>query len=133
MSEVLVTHKGVDFPKGTVGFVPSLDAPPDAYLANCPCRSVLDLLADKWSALALGALGSGPLRFGELRTKLEAISPKVLTAVLRRLEENGLVGRTVFPEVPLRVEYALTDLGRDATEPLDALRRWVETNIERFP
>jgi DNA-binding HxlR family transcriptional regulator len=57
----------------------------------------------------------------------------VLTGVLRRLEENGLVERTVFPEVPLRVEYALTELGRDANEPLAALRIWVERNIERFP
>jgi DNA-binding HxlR family transcriptional regulator len=113
--------------------VPALNAPPDAYLANCPCRSVLDLLADKWSALALGALVDGPLRFGEVRRRLEGISPKVLTAVLRRLEEHGLVERTVYPAVPLHVEYALTELGRDANGPLDALRRWVEANIERFP
>jgi DNA-binding HxlR family transcriptional regulator len=113
--------------------VPALNAPPDAYLANCPCRSVLDLLADKWSALALGALVDGPLRFGEVRRRLEGISPKVLTAVLRRLEEHGLVERTVYPAVPLHVEYALTGLGRDANGPLDALRRWVEANIERFP
>ncbi|GGX90619.1 winged helix-turn-helix transcriptional regulator [Streptomyces minutiscleroticus] len=105
----------------------------DAYAANCPCRSVLDLLADKWSALALGALESGPLRFGAIRTRLEGISPKVLTAVLRRLEDSELVTRTVYPSVPLHVEYALTDLGRDACVPLMALRSWVEENIERFP
>src|SRR5690349_18988336 len=113
--------------------VPLLDGPADAYLASCPCRGVLDLLADKWSALALGALGDGPLRFGEVKRRLDGISPKVLTAVLRRLEENGLVDRTIYPAVPLHVEYALTDLGRDAGIPLTALRVWVEKNIERFP
>ena len=113
--------------------VPILNAPANAYLANCPRRGVLDLLADKWSALALGALEDGPLRFGEVKRRLEGISPKVLTGVLRRLEENGLIGRTVYPEGPLRVEYALTDLGADANEPLTALRTWVERNIERFP
>jgi DNA-binding HxlR family transcriptional regulator len=113
--------------------MPVLKAPANAYLANCPCRPVLDLLADKWSALALGALAAGPLRFGEVRRRLEGISPKVLTGVLRRLEQNGLVERTIYPEVPLRVEYALTELGVDANEPLAALREWVERNIERFP
>ncbi|MGY1714174.1 winged helix-turn-helix transcriptional regulator [Geodermatophilus sp. SYSU D01106] len=107
--------------------------PRDVYAANCPCRSVLDLLADKWSALALGALEEGPRRFGAVRQRLQGISPKVLTAVLRRLEEAGLVDRTVYPAVPLHVEYALTDLGRDATVPLAALRTWVEQNIDRFP
>ncbi|MDI5963359.1 helix-turn-helix domain-containing protein [Streptomyces sp. SL13] len=111
----------------------SLSAPHDVYSAHCPCRSMLDLLADKWSALALGALEGGPLRFGAVKTRLEGISPKVLTAVLRRLEEHELVTRTVYPAVPLHVEYELTDLGRDACVPLAALRTWVEDNIERFP
>lgn len=108
-------------------------SPRDVYAAACPCRSVLDLLADKWSALALGALEVRALRFGEVRARLEGVSPKVLTAVLRRLEAHGLVDRTVFAEVPLHVEYALTQLGRDATVPLAALRTWVETNVDRFP
>ena len=107
--------------------------PKDVYSANCPCRSVLDLLADKWSALALGALEEGPQRFGQLRSRLQGISPKVLTAVLRRLEDHGLVNRTVFPVVPLHVEYSLTPLGVDACRPLAALRHWVEANIDRFP
>lgn len=111
----------------------SRHAPYDVYQANCPCRSMLDLLADKWSALALGALESGPARFGALKTRLEGISPKVLTAVLRRLEEYELITRTVYPAVPLHVEYELTELGRDACVPLAALRTWVEENIERFP
>jgi len=108
-------------------------SPRDVYAANCPCRSVLDLLADKWSALALGALQDGPRRFGALRVRLDGISPKVLTKVLRRLEGLGLVDRTVYPEVPLHVEYSLNSLGRDACGPLAVLRDWVEDNIDRFP
>lgn len=107
--------------------------PHDVYDAQCPCRGVLDLLADKWSALALGALEDGPLRFGALKKKLVGVSPKVLTATLRRLEERGLLDREVFAQVPVRVEYSLTPLGADAGRPLRELRLWVEANIERFP
>jgi DNA-binding HxlR family transcriptional regulator len=105
----------------------------DVYDASCPCRHMLDLLANKWSALALGALEDGPRRFGALRDRLDGVSPKVLTATLRRLEEHGLIDRTVCPAVPLHVEYALTPLGRDACEPLALLRGWVVDNIGRFP
>jgi DNA-binding HxlR family transcriptional regulator len=111
----------------------ALSVQQDVYAANCPCRSILDLLADKWSALALGALEAGPIRFGAIKARLDGISPKVLTAVLRRLEDHELVTRTVYPAVPLHVEYELTGLGRDACVPLAALRTWVEDNIERFP
>ncbi|GGO00442.1 cinnamoyl ester hydrolase [Microbispora rosea subsp. aerata] len=109
------------------------DDPKDVYSAACPCRDMLDLLANKWSALALGALEDGPQRFGALRTRLQGVSPKVLTQTLRRLEDHGLVHREVYPEVPLRVEYSLTPLGRDANVPLAQLRTWVERNIDRFP
>ncbi|MFD0783668.1 winged helix-turn-helix transcriptional regulator [Micromonospora azadirachtae] len=107
--------------------------PRDVYSAACPCRDMLDLLANKWSALALGALENGPQRFGAIRTRLQGVSPKVLTHTLRRLEEHGLVDRTVYPSVPLHVEYSLTPLGRDACGPLALLRGWVEENIDRFP
>jgi DNA-binding HxlR family transcriptional regulator len=100
----------------------------DVYAAACPCRELLDLLANKWAALAIGALQDGALRFGEVRRRLEGVSPKVLTATLRRLEAAGLVDRTVFAEVPLRVEYALTPLGESAAVPLAHLRDWVEAN-----
>jgi DNA-binding HxlR family transcriptional regulator len=115
---------------------PRFSVPADVrnvYNADCDCRVVLNLLADKWSALALGALQDGPVRFGAVKAKLGGISPKVLTAVLRRLEDNELITRTVYPEVPLRVEYELTELGRDAFVPLAGLIHWVEGNIERFP
>lgn len=87
---------------------------------------MLDLLANKWSALAIGALEDGPRRFGQLRSRLEGVSPKVLSQTLKRLEQHGLLTRTVFAEVPPRVEYELTELGRSAAVPLAGLRDWVE-------
>ncbi|MFJ1706624.1 winged helix-turn-helix transcriptional regulator [Kitasatospora sp. NPDC088346] len=102
----------------------------DVYAAQCPCRALLDLLANKWSALAIGALEGGPQRFGELQRRLQGVSPKVLTQTLRRLEDFGILDRTVYPAVPLHVEYALTSLGQSAAIPLNALRSWVEENID---
>jgi DNA-binding HxlR family transcriptional regulator len=102
----------------------------DVYAALCPCRDVLEVLAGKWSALAIGALEAGPERFGALQKRLEGVSPKVLTRTLRRLEEYGFVTRTVFPAVPARVEYELTDLGRGAARPLARLRDWVEAHVD---
>ena len=89
----------------------------DVYAAMCPCRDMLDLLANKWSALAIGALETGPQRNGQLKRRLEGISPKVLSQTLKRLEDQGLLTRTVYPEVPARVEYELTDLGHSAAAP----------------
>ncbi|WP_238638050.1 helix-turn-helix domain-containing protein [Curtobacterium sp. HSID17257] len=103
----------------------------DVYAAACPCRAMLDLLANKWTALAIGVLEDGPLRFGELRRHLQGVSPKVLSASLKRLEGAGLVSRTVFAEVPPRVEYALTPLGHGAAVPLAHLRSWANENVPR--
>ncbi|MET8852057.1 helix-turn-helix domain-containing protein [Amycolatopsis sp. NPDC004625] len=105
--------------------------PHDVYDVQSPSRALLDLLASKWSALAIGALEAGPLRFGELRRRLPGVSPKVLTQALRRLQEHGIVERVVYPAVPLHVEYSLTDLGESAAVPLAALRGWVERNAGR--
>ncbi|MFC0582513.1 winged helix-turn-helix transcriptional regulator [Micrococcoides hystricis] len=101
----------------------------DVYAAMCPCRDMLDLLANKWSALAIGALEDGPQRNGQLKRKLGGISAKVLSETLKRLEERGLLTRTVYPEVPARVEYELTELGHSAAAPLKHLRDWVEQNV----
>ncbi|MFT0846862.1 helix-turn-helix domain-containing protein [Actinomycetaceae bacterium L2_0104] len=103
----------------------------DVYAAMCPCRDMLDLLANKWSALAIGALEDGPQRFGQLRARLEGVSPKVLSQTLKRLEEHALLTRTVYAEVPARVDYELTELGHSASTPLRYLRDWVETNVGR--
>lgn len=102
----------------------------DVYSAQCPCRAMLDLLANKWSALAIGALEEGPQRFGALQRLLQGVSSKVLTQTLRRLEGVGIIDRTIYPVVPLHVEYSLTDVGRSAAVPLRILRSWVEDNID---
>jgi DNA-binding HxlR family transcriptional regulator len=104
----------------------------DVYGQQCPCRDVLDLLANKWSALAIGALEDGPVRFGELQRRLQGISPKVLTSTLRRLEENGFLHREIYPAVPLHVEYSLTPLGGSVAVPLSGLRSWVETHLDEI-
>ena len=102
----------------------------DVYATLCPGRDVLEVLAAKWSALAIGALEAGPERFSVIQQRLDGVSPKVLTRTLRRLEEYGFVTRTVFAAVPARVEYELTDLGRGAARPLAQLRDWVESNVD---
>ncbi len=101
----------------------------DLYSAACPCREILDLIASKWSALIIGKLESEPHRFGRLRRAIPGITQKMLTQTLRRLEGDGLVTRTVIPARPPQVEYALTDLGRSAAEPLSAVRAWSEANL----
>src|SRR4029077_4796167 len=97
----------------------------DVYAAMCPCRDMLDLLANKWRALAIGALEDGPQRFGQLKSQLRGISPQVLSQTLKRLEDHDLLTRTVYAEVPARVDYELTDLGHSAATPLRRLRHWV--------
>lgn len=94
------------------------------YDADCPTRRILDRVGDRWTVLIIGALGDGDARFSELRRRIEGISQKMLTQTLRGLERDGLVTRTVYPEVPARVEYALTNAGRTLLEPLTALQEW---------
>lgn len=101
----------------------------DVYAGTCPTRQVLDRIADKWTALIVGLLEPGPQRFTALHRKMNGISPKMLSQTLRSLERDGLVTRTIYAEVPPRVEYALTALGQTLCEPLAAIRRWSETNI----
>ena len=81
------------------GLVETIKTRGDVYSADCPCRDLLDVVANKWSALAIGALADGPVRFGVLQRQLEGVSPKVLTATLRRLEGFGLVHREMIPAV----------------------------------
>lgn len=103
--------------------------PADTYSAPCPSRAALDRIADKWTALIVGALANGTLRFSELREAVDGISEKMLTQTLRSLERDGLVGRTVHPTVPPKVEYRLTELGRTLEAPLGAVRDWAERYI----
>src|ERR1051326_6218336 len=93
--------------------------------AECPAiREVLDRVGDKWSVLVVGYLCDGPMRFSELRHSIEGISQRMLTLTLRGLERDGLVTRTVFPEIPPRVEYELTRLGTTLLDPIQGLTEW---------
>ncbi len=100
----------------------------NVFSAQCPCRELLDIVASKWSVMVIEALCDAPQRFGALRRRLDGVSPMVLTSTLRRLEDAGLLMRTVYPQVPLRVEYALTDDGRSAVVPLRGIRWWAESH-----
>ena len=92
---------------------------------SCPAvREVLDRVGDKWSVLIVELLGDGAMRFSELRRSVEGISQRMLTLTLRGLERDGLIVRTVFPEIPPRVEYELTRLGKTLLEPIQGLADW---------
>ena len=95
-------------------------------LPACPVETTLSLIGDKWKVLILRDLMPGTKRFGELKKSISSVSQKVLTAQLRDMESNGLVTRTVYPEVPPRVEYSLTALGRSLKPILDAMWNWGE-------
>jgi DNA-binding HxlR family transcriptional regulator len=91
------------------------------------CQAVSEVLArvgDKWTVLVVSILGRGPMRFNELKRTIEGISQRMLTLTLRALERDGLVTRTVFPSVPPRVEYELTQLGQSLLSPVSALAAW---------
>lgn len=98
----------------------------DVMDVDCPSRPVLQRIGDKWTPLVMQALKSGPLRFTAIRIAVGGVTPKVLTQTLRTLERDGLIARTVFAQVPPRVDYALTPLGATLLEPLDATRAWAE-------
>ncbi|WP_433248017.1 winged helix-turn-helix transcriptional regulator [Streptosporangium sp. CA-135522] len=103
----------------------------DAYLAACPARELLDTISDKWVSLVLNALSGGPLRYSDLGRIIAGVSQKMLTQTLRGLERDGLVSRAVTPSVPVRVDYALTDLGRDLQPVMLAIKTWAEGHIEQ--
>jgi DNA-binding HxlR family transcriptional regulator len=100
----------------------------DVMEQDCPSRVVLQRIGDKWTPLVFQGLKDGARRFSVLRAAIGGVTPKVLTQTLRSLERDGLVRRTVYAEVPPRVEYALTDTGRTLLGPLDAVRTWAERN-----
>ena len=102
----------------------------NVYDRDCPSRTVLDLIANKWTVLVIGQLQDGTKRFSILKRGIDGISQKMLTQTLRDLEKNGLVQRTIYAEVPPRVEYQLTALGMKLIQPLNALCDWAETYID---
>lgn len=109
-------------------------AVPDQHLPG-DCRAVGSILArvgDKWSVLVIMLLGDGPRRFNEIKRMVGGISQRMLTLTLRGLERDGLVTRTVFPTIPPRVDYELTELGRSLREPVQNLGQWAFTNLPQI-
>ena len=108
------------------------DAAPvwNVMLASCPSRTSLAKIANKWTAMIVISLSDGPARFGTIRQTVDGISGKVLAGTLRDLERDGVLTRTAYDEMPPRVEYELTALGRTLREPLTALGLWAEQHIE---
>lgn len=111
-------------PPQTQGRRSALDFDPE----DCPIRDVLSRLGDRWSLLVLETLNSRVLRFNELRREIADVSKQMLAQTLRRLERDGLVERTVYAEIPPRVEYQLTPLGYSLLLPVQSLVEWAETN-----
>ncbi len=114
MSHALV----IDRTLRSMGKICSDTADPEIF------RSVLERIGDKWSLLLIGILEEGPRRFTELLRIVPGISRRMLTVTLRALERDGLVTRTIFAEVPPRVEYRVTELGRTLSGPVMALATW---------
>src|SRR5262245_44118511 len=112
--------------------LPALQAPhPD----HSDCRGVASILArvgDKWSVFVIMMLGDGPKRFNELKRMINGISQRMLTLTLRGLERDGLVTRTIFPTIPPRVDYELTDLGRGLARPVEALGMWAKEHQQQI-
>ncbi|WP_375314246.1 helix-turn-helix domain-containing protein [Bradyrhizobium sp. A5] len=103
---------------------------PDPNHAGCRgVASVLSRVGDKWSVFVIMTLGDGPKRFNELKRIIDGISQRMLTLTLRGLERDGLVTRTVFPTIPPRVDYELTELGRGLADPVQALGKWAFAHL----
>src|SRR4030081_1392877 len=114
---------------GRTGGVPgNLHVPEDCRAVS----EVLERVGDKWSVLVVVMLGDGPKRFNELRRAIASISQRMLTLTLRGLERDGLVTRTMFPTIPPRVDYALTELGCSLLTPVNALGAWARQNRQKI-
>jgi len=104
---------------------------PEASDPHEACKAAVDTLArisDKWTVTVVGALSAGPIRYNEIRRRVEGISQRMLTLTLKDLEQDGLVTRTMYPTIPPRVDYELTELGRKLIVPLKALSKWAREN-----
>jgi DNA-binding HxlR family transcriptional regulator len=104
---------------------------PEASNPQAACKPIVETLArigDKWTVMVVGALSKGPIRYNEIRRRVEGISQRMLTLTLKGLEQDGLVTRTMYPTIPPRVDYELTELGRKLIVPLRALSEWAREN-----
>ncbi len=105
---------------------------PNLFLAQCPSRTILDILAEKWALLILHSLSQSPKRTAELRRHIDGISEKMLIQTLRNLERHGFVSRHAYPEVPPRVDYRLTTLGERLALLVNSLDTWIEENLNEI-
>lgn len=105
---------------------------PDELRVTAPHRELLDQVLDKWSLSVLNELCERPCRFNELRRAIPAVTQKSLTATLRRLERNGIVGREVVSTRPVAVEYRITPVGKTLRTPVDALLDWANTHMTQI-
>ena len=96
-----------------------------------PINDVLSQIGGKWTIFVITSLSEGPMRFGELRRHIDGVSQKMLTQTLRDLERDGFVTRTVTPSIPPRVDYELTEMGRELREPLSVSGKWAVANRQR--
>lgn len=103
--------------------------PYDACMPKSPSREVLGLVANKWTVLVLHVIDCKKMRYNEIQRNIPGISQKVLTGVLRQLEENGIIKRTIYPVIPPRVEYETTELAQTLLVSLQALQDWSEAHI----
>lgn len=104
----------------------------DVFDETCASHQAVGRLADKWTLLLIYALAQGTKRYSELQRQIAGISPKMLTQTLRSLEENGYVEREIFPEVPPRVEYSLTELGASFVQPVAVLYQWAQDHKDEL-
>jgi DNA-binding HxlR family transcriptional regulator len=104
----------------------------DVFLADCPARTTLNLVADTWSVVVVFGLGGGPLRYSDLRERIGGISNKMLTQTLRKLERGNVVERRALATAPPGVEYRLTRLGESLLGPVSVLARWAEDHADEL-
>jgi DNA-binding HxlR family transcriptional regulator len=132
MQEILVTSKVPKYLQVPMSepVEPVRPLDPDMFDPACPSSTVPIRLGDKWTAMIVSCLEGGPRRFSEVRVALRRVTPKVLAESLRALERDGMVTRTAYAEVPPRVVYELTPLGRTLLEPLAAARAWCAEHLD---
>lgn len=106
-----------------------IEPPTDVFDPNCPSRVLLDHVTSRWGVLVLVALSNGTMRWGEIRRWVKGVTEKMLAQTLRTLEADGLVARKAYPVVPPRVDYSLTDRGRELVALLLPLVEWVTANV----
>ena len=108
--------------------MPKASYPANVFSSQCPSRRIMAVLAEKWTLLIVAQLANGPMRTAEIRRGVDGVSEKMLIQTLRKLEGFGLISRKSYPEVPPRVEYKLTTLGRSLARLAGLFSRWVERN-----